>query len=186
MVESSQNTINELLSFWFSDAVKKLWFNSTPEFDNELKQNYLPLLEAAERGELQHWEQTPQGCVALAIVFDQLPLNMFRGQSRSYATESHALGVAQRAIDKDFDSQLSNEQKVFLYMPFMHSENLDHQEKSVGLFDEAGLVDNLKYAKHHRAIIQRFGRFPHRNRILGRESTAEEVHYLNSKEAFLG
>ena len=111
---------------------------------------------------------------------------MFRQQARSFATENKARQVADLATDKGLDQSLSAEQKAFLYLPFMHSENLADQDKSVELFEKAGLTENLRYAKHHRELIQRFGRFPHRNRILGRESTAEEEDYLNSKEAFLG
>ena len=183
---SSQNKIIEVLDFWFSDRIKKLWFNSTPEFDEELRQKYLLLYEQAARGDLMAWREDPKGALALVILFDQFPLNMFRKQVRSFATEEDAREVADFAINKGFDLPLNDTQKAFLYLPFMHSENLDDQNKSVMLFEKAGLEHNLKYAKHHRSIVQRFGRFPHRNSILGRESTEEEIAYLNSKEAFLG
>ena len=186
MDHASKQLINELINYWFSDPVKKLWFNSTPEFDEELRQKYLLLLEKAQRGELNQWRDDPLGALGLVIILDQFPLNMFRGQARSFATEEQARQVAEYAVGKGFDDQLNPAQKAFLYLPFMHSENLADQDKSVSLFEKAGLTDNLKYAHHHRGIIQRFGRFPHRNSILGRESTAEEIRYLNSKEAFLG
>ncbi len=186
MDKSSENEIKEIVSFWFSEPVKKLWFNSTPEFDTELKQKYLHIVERAERGELDDWAYDAYGALALVIVLDQFPLNMFRQQVRSFATESKARQVADLAIDHGLDRSLSAEQKAFLYLPFMHSENLEDQDKSVELFEEAGLTENLRYAKHHRELIRRFGRFPHRNQILNRESTAEEIDYLNSKEAFLG
>jgi uncharacterized protein (DUF924 family) len=186
MDKSSENEIKALLSFWFSEPVKKLWFNSTPEFDAELKEKYLHFLERAERGELDDWANDARGALALVIILDQLPLNMFRQQARSFETENKARQVADLATNKGLDQSLAAEQKAFLYLPFMHSENLADQDKSVELFENAGLTENLRYAKHHRELIQRFGRFPHRNRILGRESTAEEVDYLNSKEAFLG
>lgn len=186
MISTSQNAITELLEFWFSERVEKFWFNSTKTFDEELRQKYLPLLEQAEQGQLNVWQQTPLGSLALVIVLDQLPLNLFRQQARSFATESQARDVAQQAIDNGFDAGLSDKQKAFLYLPFMHSENMSNQDRSVELFEKAGLQDNLKYAKHHRSIVKRFGRFPHRNKILGRDSTPDEVSYLNSKEAFLG
>jgi uncharacterized protein (DUF924 family) len=186
MDEPTRTQVDELLSFWFSESVKKLWFNSTPQFDEELREKYLYLVEQAARGELDQWRDESLGALALVIILDQFPLNMFRRQARSFATEEQARQTAQYAIDKGFDHQLNDAQKAFLYMPFMHSENLADQDKSVALFEKAGLTDNLKYAKHHRSLVERFGRFPHRNSILGRESTAEELSYLNSKEAFLG
>lgn len=186
MDEESKQQIDELLSFWFSDAVKKLWFNSTPAFDEELRIKYLPLLEKAQNGDLNHWQEDPLGALSLVIILDQFPLNMFRRQPRSFATEQQSRQIAELAVTKGLDQQLDGAQKAFLYMPFMHSENLEDQDKSVDLFEKAGLTDNLKYAKHHREIVRRYGRFPHRNSILGRQSTAEEIRYLNSKEAFLG
>ena len=186
MDNASKAQINELLSFWFSEPVKKLWFNSTAEFDQQLIDKYLQMLEQAEKGELEHWRDDPFGALALVIILDQFPLNMFRGQPRSFATEEQARQTAGYAIDKGLDNQLSAIQKAFLYLPFMHSENIADQDKSVSLFENAGLVENLKYAKHHRSIVERFGRFPHRNDILGRQNTADEIRYLNSKEAFLG
>lgn len=186
MDKTSENEINELLAFWFSESVKKLWFNSTPEFDAQLKEKYLDLVERAERGELDSWATEARGALALVIILDQLPLNIFRQQARSFATESNAQKIAAQAVDKNLDQQLSDEQKAFMYLPFMHSEDLALQDKSVELFEKAGLNENLRYAKHHRELIRRFGRFPHRNKILGRESSPEEIDYLNSKDAFLG
>lgn len=186
MEKTSENEINELLAFWFSEPVKKLWFNSTPEFDAQLKEKYLNLVERAERGELDSWAGEARGALALVIILDQLPLNIFRQQARSFATEGKAQEIAAQAVDNNLDQQLPDEQKAFMYLPFMHSEDLALQDKSVALFERAGLAENLKYAKHHRELIRRFGRFPHRNKILGRESTPEETSYLNSKEAFLG
>lgn len=186
MDNSSENEIKEVVSYWFSEPVKKLWFNSTPEFDAKLRQKYMQTLERAERGELDDWALDALGALALVIILDQFPLNMFRQQARSFATERKARQVAEQAIVKNLDRSLTAEQKAFLYLPFMHSENLQDQDKSVELFEKAGLTENLRYAKHHRELIRRFGRFPHRNSILNRESTAEEIDYLNSKEAFLG
>ncbi|WP_455211776.1 DUF924 family protein [Kaarinaea lacus] len=186
MEKTSENEINEIVSFWFSEPVKKLWFNSTPEFDAQLKQKYLHVVECAERGDLDDWAEHANGALALAIILDQFPLNMFRQQARSFATENKARQIVEYAITKGLDQLLSDEQKAFLYLPYMHSENLEDQDKSVKLFEKAGLTENLRYAKHHRELIRRFGRFPHRNQILGRESTPDEIDYLNSKEAFLG
>ncbi|MCU7931699.1 MAG: DUF924 domain-containing protein [Candidatus Thiodiazotropha sp. (ex Codakia rugifera)] len=177
---------HQIIEFWFSKRVAPLRFNSTPAFDQEVSDNYLPLWQNAENGQLDHWLETKEGCLALVIVLDQFPLHMFRNQAESFSTEQQSRDVAEHAIACGFDAQLPLDQKAFLYLPFMHSESLSDQERSVSLFESAGLNDNLKWAKHHRDLIQRFGRFPHRNTLLGRESSTEELTYLSSKEAFIG
>ena len=175
-----------IVDFWFSDAVKKLWFNSTPEFDASLRDQYQSIWKQAADGDLDHWMDTAEGCLALVILLDQFPLNMFRGEARCFSTEAKSRAVAQTAIDQGFDETLSMEQRAFLYMPFMHSEHLDDQKTALRLFDQPGLEGNLRFARHHHGIVEQFGRFPHRNEILGRESSAAEIEYLNSKEAFTG
>lgn len=179
-------TADEFLRFWFSEAASKYWFKSTPEFDDSLRERFLELYELAMHGQLDDWRDTAPGSLALVILFDQIPLNIFRGKPQSFASEEQARRVASIAIKHGFDKQLTDKQKVFLYMPFMHSENLQDQDYSVSLFELAGLQVNLRYAKHHRGIIARFGHFPHRNAILGRKSTPEEIAYLDSPEAFHG
>ncbi len=176
----------ELLAFWFSEAVRERWFDSTPEFDAALRTRYEALWPAASRGELADWEGTPEGALALVILLDQFPLNMFRGQAASFSTEAAARRVAERAIARGFDQRLNDAQRLMLYLPYMHSESPADQARSVALFEAAGLTDSLKWARHHRDIVARFGRFPHRNAILGRESTAEEAAWLASEEAFHG
>ena len=175
-----------LLEFWFSESAAKHWFNSTPEFDALLYKLYHDIYEFAKHGHLDDWRDTALGSLALVILLDQIPLNIFRGKAESFATEEHARRVASIAIKHGFDKKLGDKQKVFLYMPFMHSENLQDQDFGIKLFEQAGLENNLRYARHHRAIIARFGRFPHRNSILGRKSSAEELAYLDSPEAFHG
>lgn len=176
----------EIIDFWFSDEVRKLWFNSTPQFDASLRERFLALWQQASRGELDHWQQSAEGCLALVIILDQFPLNMFRGQAQSFATEERSRVVAQVAIDQGFDRALDIAQRAFLYMPFMHSETLADQQQALELFAQAGLEDHLRFARHHHDIIHRFGRFPHRNEALGRHSSAAEIEYLNSKQAFTG
>jgi uncharacterized protein (DUF924 family) len=175
-----------LLEHWFSPAVRPLWFNATAEFDAELRQRYLPTYQAALAGQLAAWEETPRGALALVICLDQLPLNMFRGQPESFAGEAPSREVAERAIERGFDQSLQDVEKAFLYLPYMHSESLADQERSLALFTAAGLTDNLRWARHHCEIVRRFGRFPHRNAILGRESSTEERAWLASDEAFQG
>jgi len=179
-------TAQTLIDFWFSPRVAKLWFNSTPAFDDELRERFADTYQAGYHGELDDWEATALGALALVILFDQIPLNIFRKQPQSFATEARAREVAARAIARGFDAELDDPQKAFLYMPYMHSEKLADQDTSVDLFTRAGLKNNLRFAQHHREIVRRFGRFPHRNEILGRQSTAEEVAWLASKDAFKG
>ncbi len=176
----------EIIDFWFSDDVQKFWFNSTPEFDRLLRERFQETWELAGRGELDHWMQSAEGCLALVIVLDQFPLNMFRGLAQGYATEARSREVAQAAIEQGFDQPLAPGQRSFLYMPFMHSEDLADQQLSMRLFAQPGLEGNLRFALHHHGIVEKFGRFPHRNEVLGRRSSPAEIDYLKSKEAFSG
>jgi uncharacterized protein (DUF924 family) len=177
---------SEVVTFWFGETVRPLWFAATAEFDQALRERFLATYRAAAAGERADWEITPEGALALVIVLDQFPLNMFRGRPKAFATETAARGVAERAIERGLDQALTPEQQTFLYMPFMHSEALADQERSVRLFQQPGLERSLGFARHHQGLIQRFSRFPHRNAILGRANTAEEIAYLASPEAFLG
>jgi len=175
-----------IIDFWFSESTRKLWFKSTPAFDRQLREAYQETWERARRGELDHWMQSAAGCLALVIVLDQFPLNMFRNAAQAYATESQSREVARLAIDNGFDQALETEHKAFLYLPFMHSEKLEDQDLALKLFAQPGLESNLRFARHHHDIVARFGRFPHRNEALGRVSTEAEIEYLNSSEAFTG
>jgi len=185
-IKTMNISYQDIVDYWYSEQVKALWFNSNKAFDEELKERFEAVYQSAVNFELDHWKDEPQGALALAILFDQIPLNIYRDQPESFATEARAREVAAYAIDKGLDEKLTKEQKVFLYMPYMHSENLDDQETGIRLFEKAGLMENAKYAKHHRAIVEKFGRFPHRNKILNRESSEVELEYLASDEAFLG
>ncbi len=183
---ASLHTPEEIIRFWFSDNVRPLWFASTPEFDRALTKEYLTTYQAAAKGQLEEWRANPEGALALIIALDQFPLNMFRGRPESFMTEAQAREVATEAVNKGFNERLTKAQRVFMYLPFMHSETLADQDRSVALFEKDGNDNGLHYARHHRDLIRRFGRFPHRNAILGRNSTQEELDYLNSEEAFLG
>ena len=173
-----------LLDFWFSKDSKQYWFESTPAFDTQVRAGFEALWWQACGGRLTGWESTPDGALALVILLDQMPLNMFRDQPAGYSTEALSREVAGRAIERGFDERLGDAQKVFLYMPYMHSETLSDQDRAVELFAQAGLADNARWAEHHRGIVRRFGRFPHRNAILGRKSTAAELEWLASSDAF--
>ena len=177
-MKKDDDLIREILDFWFSDEVRPLWFKSTPEFDELLRERYENVWGLARADSYDHWEQEPESALALVIVLDQFPLNMFREDARQYSTEGHARRIARAAIEQGFDQQLSRQQQAFLYLPFMHSESIEDQNTSVALYEKAGLEDNLRYAIHHRDVIKRFGRFPHRNQALGRVSSEEEIEYL--------
>ncbi|WP_428608143.1 DUF924 family protein [Sedimenticola sp.] len=176
----------EILDYWFSEPVNSHWFASTPELDQDIGDRFAHIWGLAAEGQLDHWMTSAEGCLALVILLDQFPLNMFRGESKSFQTEAQARAVAGFALKREFDRQLNDVQRAFLYMPYMHSEALADQDLSVELYEKAGLKDNLSFARHHREIVRRFGRFPHRNAILGRTSRPEELEYLASDEAFTG
>ncbi|MEN8176525.1 MAG: DUF924 family protein [Pseudomonadota bacterium] len=176
----------EVLDFWFSDDHRKLWFRATPAFDALIRERFHSAWRDARDGRFADWQEDAEGALALVILLDQFPLNMFRDQPESFATEAAARRVADEAIRHGFDQCLDDRGKAFLYLPFMHSESLDDQDRSVALFGAAGLKENLRWAEHHRDIVHRFGRFPHRNLILGRPSTPEETEWLASPEAFQG
>lgn len=180
------NTPEEILEFWFTEPVNQHWFNSTQELDDQIKNRYQLLWEQAARGDMDDWKTTANGCLALVIILDQFPLNMFRGEARSFSTEQQAVSISHHAIEQGLDQQLPGDQVAFLYMPLMHSESLDDQDQAVASFEAAGLQYNLEFARHHREIVRRFGRFPHRNEALGRESTVEEREWLATDEAFKG
>lgn len=180
------DSFEELLDFWFSPAIRPHWFDSTPQLDAQIRERFETLWRSGAQGGLRSWEQTPRGALALVILLDQLPLNMYRGQAQSFATEALARAVATRALANGFAQQLQPDEQAFLFMPFMHSEDLNDQDRAVALYEGAGLAHNLKFARHHRELIRRFGRFPHRNAVLGRPNTEEELAYLRSEDAFHG
>jgi len=174
----------DVLDFWFDESSSRHWFRSTPAFDAQIRKRFEVIWHEAVAGDLSDWEDSSAGALALVIVLDQFPLNMFRDKPESFASEAQSREVAKRAIARNFDNELEDHQKPFLYLPFMHSEDLTDQDRSVELFKSAGLVDNLRWAQHHRDVVRRFGRFPHRNAILGRNSSPQEQAWLNSPEGF--
>jgi len=175
-----------IIEYWYRHEIKSQWFNASTELDEEIKRKFETVWIKAIEGEYKSWTDTAEGSLALAIIFDQFPLNMFRGSVKSFSTEAMAIKVSKNAIKNGQDVILGKERVTFLYMPLMHSENIDDQDMAVELFEKAGLADNLRFAKHHRDIIKRFGRFPHRNKILQRTSSDAEIEYLNSDSAFKG
>jgi len=167
-----------VLDFWFTETGPERWFKKTEAFDNTVRARFAETYRRAAAGEFDSWWATPRGCVALIIALDQFPRNMFRGDARAFATDAMARAVLRHALDSNFDSGLSVAEKQFLYMPLQHSEAAPDQELSVALNAATGDPDLLKWAEAHRRIIDEFGRFPHRNEILGRQSTPEETEFL--------
>ena len=170
---------SDILAFW-REAGRKRWYEHDDAFDAEVRRRFLPLWQKAIAGELASWQDSDDGTLALVIVLDQFPRNMFRGTSEAFASDGLARDVARRAIDRGVDARVDPVLLEFLYLPFMHSEHLPDQLHCVALFQTTENAENLKYARAHAEIIQRFGRFPHRNRLLGRDTTAEEQAFLDS------
>ena len=165
----------DVLTFWFADPGQ--WWKKDPGFDAKVRDYFLALHSAIERDERDDWLETPRGTLAYVIVLDQFSRNMFRDSARMFESDARALAAARRALDCGFDRVLSADERMFLYMPLMHSEDIADQDRCVGLFGSA-LQDYLGYAERHRDIVRRFGRFPHRNALLGRQSTSEELEFL--------
>ena len=168
-----------ILAFW-RDAGPDRWYTRNDDFDADVRRRYLGLWQAAVAGELASWETSDDGALALVIVLDQFPRNMFRGDARTWSSDPLARKVAGRAIVRGVDRRIEAALLEFIYMPFMHSEQLADQLYCVELFRRTGPSDSLRSAEDHAGIIRRFGRFPHRNRILGRTTTPEEQAFLDS------
>jgi uncharacterized protein (DUF924 family) len=164
----------DVLKFWFGLKPEE-WWDGGPELDHRIKQDFLKLWWEERQLPVDAFLGDPLTAAAAVILFDQFPRNMFRRQAEQFATDPLALAIAKAAIDKGFDEQLAFDERKFLYMPFMHSENLDDQNRALLLFAGIGDDEQIEYAKKHRAIIERFGRFPHRNAILGRAPRPDEV-----------
>lgn len=175
-------TPDEVIAFW-TNAGPTRWFEKDEAkrrgFDKQVRNHFLALHERAAAGELKPWERTAEGALALLLLLDQFPRNMFRGLPRAFATDPQARAIAAAALTKGFDAQLPAELRTFFYLPFEHSETMADQERAIALYKAAHDEDGLTWAELHADIIRRFGRFPHRNAILGRTSTPEEQRFLD-------
>jgi uncharacterized protein (DUF924 family) len=169
---------SDIVVFW-RDAGPDRWFEKDAAFDKEIVDRFLATHEAAAAGKLSDWEQTAQGSLALLILLDQFPRNMFRGDARAFATDALALAVAAGGIVRGFDAQVPATMRGFFYLPFEHSEDLADQERGIAFYKASGDADGLKWAEIHADIIRRFERFPHRNAVLGRTNTAGEQAFLD-------
>ena len=171
-------TPQAVLAFW-REAGPDKWFNKDDAFDNAIREKFLTTYEAAAAGQLVTWEAQPESALALLIVLDQFPRNMFRGSGRTFAADPLALAIAGRAIANGFVTKIPAGERQFVYLPFEHSEKFADQELSIALMAATGDTELLKWAELHADIIRRFGRFPHRNVMLGRTTTAEEQTFLD-------
>lgn len=171
-------TPEDILHFWFSECTPDDWWRKSGSFDALIRRRFGGVHSAAAQGEFAHWRARGRGRLAEIIVLDQFSRNMYRDDPRAFATDALAVILAQEAIAQDVQAHWEPAWRSFLYMPFMHSESAKLHAQAVDLFDEPGLEDNLKFEMAHKAIIDRFGRYPHRNAILGRSSTPEELEFL--------
>jgi uncharacterized protein (DUF924 family) len=172
-------TPEDVIAFWRTAGPRK-WFGKDTDFDRAIAAQFLATHGAAAAGELSDWEATPQGALALLLLLDQFPRNMFRGTARAFATDPLARAVADRAIVRGFDEKAASGERMFFYLPFEHSEDLADQERSLVLSRRAGGGTPDRYAEIHADIIRRFGRFPHRNAVLGRATTPQEQAFLDA------
>jgi len=163
-----------VLKFWFGLTYDE-WWRGGPQLDHRIKQNFLKLWAEKRELPVEAFLGDPLTALAAVILFDQFPRNMFRGHADQFATDHLALAIAKAAVDRGFDEQLQPQERSFLYMPFQHSENLADQKRSLLLFTALGDADQLGYAVKHHDVIERFGRFPHRNAILGRAPRPDEL-----------
>jgi uncharacterized protein (DUF924 family) len=165
---------SDVLRFWFGLDPKQ-WWKTNPELDHRIREQFLKLWTEKRQLPVDSFLNDPLTALAGVILFDQFPRNMLRDHADAYSTDHLALAIAKGAVDARLDERLQPQERKFLYMPFQHSENLDDQNRALLLFTELGDDEQIKYAKHHRGIIERFGRFPHRNAILGRASRPDEI-----------
>jgi uncharacterized protein (DUF924 family) len=180
----------DVLDFWLGSAASRHrgrpraeWFRRDDAFDEAIRERFLPCYELATSTELHAWERTPYAALALVIMLDQFPRNMFRGDPRAFGADAQALAAARRLVERGFDRLYGAAERPFAYLPFEHAEDLVAQRRSLALFDGLrsvpGSASSIDYARRHYDIIARFGRFPHRNAVLGRPSTPEELEFLS-------
>lgn len=177
-------TPDDILQFWFDEANEAHWYTKNDAFDAEIRRRFSVLYEHVRDGAHADWKDSPRGLLALIIVLDQFPRNMFRDSPQAFASDDLALTLAELAIAKGFNVRLSPVERQFLYMPLQHAEKLDVQEQSVARFAELDRPESFAFAVEHRDIIARFGRFPHRNAVLGRVSTPQETEFLKTHPGF--
>jgi uncharacterized protein (DUF924 family) len=182
-VSAASGWAEDVLCFWFTELQPNDWFSGSAQVDDACRSRFAQLYQALKASPLLPSSLDARSLLAAVIVFDQFPRNLFRESAAAYATDARALELARHAVATGIDRSLKEQERHFLYMPFMHSEDRAMQAESVRLFSQLG-TDGLKWAKHHQGIVERFGRFPHRNAIFGRTSTPEELEFLKNEPSF--
>lgn len=177
-------TPRTVLDFWFKETKPEQRFAKSAAFDAKIRRRFLQTYHEASRGELAHWRKSAKGRLAEIIVLDQFPRNMFRGKAQAHACDVLALMLAQEAVRSGADTKLSKEERMFVYLPYMHSESKLVQRDSVKLFKSLGLKEPLSYARDHKRVVDRFGRFPFRNEALGRKSTVAEKKFMRTHKGY--
>ena len=168
----------DVLRFWFDEVEPAQWWRADPAFDQTVRERFAAVHRATLRGELSAWRARPDGRLAEIVVLDQFSRNLHRGTALAFAADPTALALAQEAVAGGHDQALPPQRRLFLYMPYMHSESALVHETALRLFEALGLASNLDFERRHKAVVDRFGRYPHRNAILGRASTDEELEFL--------
>jgi len=168
-----------ILTFWFNELTPADWWRKSAQQDQNIRQRFLQVHADAHTGGLSSWRNTPNGRLSEIIVLDQFSRNIYRDDPRAFASDPLALELAQKTVKLGEDASLTPAEKSFMYLPYMHSESLDIHKQALHLFDQPGLENNLDFELKHKAIIDRFGRYPHRNKILGRTSTQQEIEFLD-------
>lgn len=184
-------SIRDIIDFWFlplghpdHGKPRDIWWRSTPEFDAETIERFGAAIERAIAGELDAWKDSPEGALALILLCDQFPRNCFRKTARAFSGDAKAIEISRHAVARFYPSVFPVDIRLFFYMPFGHSEQLADQQFACAFFETIGGEDNLKSAADHRDVVARFGRFPHRNEVLGRTTTAEELEYLKNANRY--
>ncbi len=175
--------MRQILDFWLVQTDSEKWFERDDALDAEIRETFAKLHARAVAGELAHWRGTPEGCLAEIILLDQFSRNLYRDDPRAYAADELAREVMTLALAREFDAGMSQDEKRFLYMPLQHSEDIEDQARSVALYRTLEDNDTFKFTLRHQEIIERFGRFPHRNAALGRDSTPEEIAFLTEPDS---
>lgn len=185
MAQPQISSPESIVAFW-QEAGAQRWFRPDSAFDAACREGFEALWAQATAGELDGWQDMPEGALALVLLLDQMPRNMFRGTARAYASDAQARDIAARAVERGFAARVPAELRRFFHLPFSHAEDLADQDRAVALAEAGGDAEVAKWARHHRDIVARFGRFPHRNAVLGRDSTPDELSWLTQEGAFKG
>lgn len=176
-------TQQDVLNFWFRELEPTDWFKKNPQIDELIRERFTELLKRAARDELSDWRTTPEGRLAEIILLDQFSRNIHRDSKKAFENDALALRLAKELVALGLDRNFSSQMKAFAYLPFMHSENLEDHKLAQELFSQEGLEENLDFEKRHVRILETFGRYPHRNKVLGRKSTASEVEFLKRPDS---